>query len=167
MKKLMGRLLNCFYREQFKREIEEELRFHLEMLTQEHLQPAMTFSEAEAAALKGFGDVEQITDQCVEISRRGLYSVRALKAFLILVFLLGVLVRVFSTELHVMRVGDTLIAVAVMSRLFLYVRGLNPSSFRSKHETSSPLMLSENAQTSIRPYDHRKLTPVERVIADK
>ena len=53
------------------------------------------------------------------------------------------------------------------SRLFLYVRGLNSSSFRSKPETSSPLMLNEKAQTSFTAYDHRRLTPVERVIADK
>jgi len=166
-KAAIGRLFKCLDREQFKREIEEELHFHLELLTQEHFEPEMSLAKAKAAALKRFGNVELIKDQCVEISRRSHRSIRALKAFLILVFLVGVLVRIFSTELHVMHVGDTLIAVAVMSRLFLYVRGLNPSSFRSKHETSSPLMLSENAQTSIRPYDHRKLTPVERVIADK
>jgi hypothetical protein len=159
MKAVIGSLFKCFSREQFKREIDEELCFHLELLTQEHLQPEMSLAEAKAAALERFGNVDQIRDQCVKIIRRTHHSVRALKSFLILVFLLGVLVHVFSTELHVIHVGDTLIAVAVMSRLFFYVRGLNPSSFRSQHGTSSPLMLNENVQTSIRPYDQRAYTP--------
>jgi hypothetical protein len=167
MKAVTGRLFKCFDRERFEREIEDELRFHLELSTQEHLQVEMPLAEARAAALKRFGNVEQIKHQCLEISRRNHHSLRALKSFPILVFLVGVLVHVFSAELHVMHVGDTLIAVAITSRLFLYVRGLNPSSFRSQHETSSPLMLNENVQTSIRPYDHRKLTPVASVISDK
>ena len=161
------RLFQYFDREQAKREVDEELGFHLELLAQEHFQPHMPLEEAKAAALKRFGNVEQIRDKCVEISRRSHRSVRAVKAVLILVFLSGVLVRIFSTEIHVMRVGDILIAVAVMSRLFLYVRGLNPSSFHNQHQTSSPLMLNENVDTSIRYYDHRARTPVERVIAEK
>lgn len=166
MKAVTGRLFKCFDREQVKREIEEELSFHLELLAQEHLEE-MSLKEAKAAALKRFGNVEQIRDQCAEISRRSHHSVRAVKAFLILIFLSGVMVRIFSTEMHVMRVGGILIAVALMSRLFLYVRGLNPSSFHTQHQTSSPLMLNENVDTSIRYYDQRARTPVERVIAEK
>lgn len=91
----------------------------------------------------------------------------ALKSFLILVFLVGVLVRVFGTEFHVTRVGDVLIAVGILGRLWVHVRSLTPSSFLSKPETSSPLMLNENGQASITAYDQRKRTPVERVISDK
>jgi len=167
MRAVTRRLLTRFDRQEIECEIEEELRFHLELLTQEHLKQNMSFAAAKDAALERFGNVEQIRDQCVEISRRGHPFVRALKTLLILVFLFGVLVRVFSTESHVTRVGDTLILVAILGCLFLYVRGLNPSSFRSKPETSSPLMLNEKTQTSIMAYDHRRLTPVERVIADK
>src|SRR5688572_30151782 len=122
MKAVMGRLFRCFDSEQFEREIDEELRFHLKLLAQEYFQQEMTLAEAKAAARKRFGNVEQIKDQCVEITKRTRHSVRALKSFLILVFLVGVLVRVFSTELHIMHLGDTLIAVAITSRLFLYVR---------------------------------------------
>ena len=148
------------------REIDEELRFHLELLTEALQQQDISLAEAKDAALKRFGDVEQIKDQCVEISRRNHPSIRALKSFLILVFLVGVLVRVFSTEYHVLHVGDILIAVGILGRLLLYVRGLTPSSFLSKPETSSPLMLTEKTQPSITAYDQRKRTPVERVISD-
>jgi hypothetical protein len=127
----------------------------------------MSLAEANAAALVRFGNVEQIKDQCLEISRRNHPVIRALKSFLILVFLMGVLVRVLSTEYHVLHVGDTLLAVGILGRLLVYVRGLNPSSLLSRPETSSPLMLTEKSQTSITAYDQRKRTPVERVIFDK
>lgn len=145
-----GRLFKRFDSQRAEREIDEELRFHLDLLTEALLQPDMSLAEAKCAALKRFGNVEQIRDQCVEISRKNHPSIRALMSFLILVFLVGVLVRVFGTEFHVTRVGDVLIAVGTLGRLWVYVHGLNPSSFLSKPETSSPLMLNEDGQASIR-----------------
>ena len=167
MKAVMKRLYHRFDREVIERQIEEELRFHLDLLTEQHLQQDMSLPEAKAAALKRFGNVEQIKDQCVEISSSNRLLIRALKSFLILIFLVGVLVRVFGTEFHVTRAGDVLIAVGILGRLWVYVRGLNPSSFLSKPETSSPLMLNDNGQASITAYDRRKRTPVERVIFEK
>ena len=67
---------------------------------------------------------------------------RAMKSFLILVFLAGVLVRVLSMDIYVAHTGNMLIAVAVLGRLLLYARGLSPASFLSKTETSSPLSLN-------------------------
>jgi hypothetical protein len=167
MKAVAGRLFQRFDSQQIKREIDEELRFHLELLTQEHFQQDMSLAEAKAAAQRRFGNVERIKAQCVEISRRSRPLIRALKSFLILVFLVGVLVRVFSPEYHITRVGSILIAVSILSRLLLYVRGLNPSRFLSSHETSSTLMLNENAQTPFSNYDQRRRAPVERVIFDR
>ncbi len=167
MKAVNGRLLKRFDGEQIRGEVEEELRFHLELLTEALLQQDMSQEEANAAAFRRFGNVDQIKAQCVQISRRNRPVVRALKSFLILVFLMGVLVRVFSPEYHVTHVGDILIAVGALGRLLVYVRGLNPSSFLSRPETSSPLMLNHNGQASITAYDRRKRTPVERVISDR
>ena len=167
MKAVLTRLLHRFDRDVIERQIEEELRFHLELLTEQHLLQDMSRAEAKDAALIRFGNVEQIKNQCVEISRSSRPLIRALKLFLVLVFLVGVLVRVSSTELNVHHLGDILIFVAVSGRLFFYVRGLNPSRFMPKGEHSSPLMLNETAQLPFTIYDHRKLTPVERVISDK
>ena len=167
LKAVQGRLFKRFDRDQIEREIDEELRLHIELLTQEHLQKDLSLTEATDAALKRFGSVERVKEQCVEISRSNGPLMRALKALLIPVFLFGVLLRVFSTEIHFLRVGDLLIFVASLGRLLLYVRSLSPSSFRSKPETSSPLMLSDKSHISIAGYDHRKRTPVERVISDK
>ena len=167
MKAGIGSQFRRFDSQRAEREIDEELRFHLELLTEALQQQDLSLAEAKDAALKRFGNLDQIKDQCLEISTRNSPLVRALKSFLILVFLVGVLVRVFSTEFHVLHVGDILIAVGILGRLLVYVRGLNPSSFLSKPETSSPLMLNENGQASITAYDQRKRTPVERLIFDK
>jgi hypothetical protein len=166
MKASFGSPFKCFDSDYVRREIDDELRFHLELLTEENLRQDMSLAEAQAAALKRFGDVNQIKDQCAEISRRNNPLLRALKAFMILVFLVGILVRVFSIEFHLTRVGAVLIAVGVMGRLLLYVRGLNPSIFLSKPETLSPLRLNDKSPT-ITAYDERERTPVERVIFEK
>ena len=147
MRDLTRRLFNPIGSEAIEREVEEELRFHLEMLTEQHLQHADTLVEARASALRRFGNVEQVKDQCVEISKRKRPFTRALKSFLILTFLTGIFVRIFGTELHVERVGVMLIAVGVMGRFLVYVRGLKPAGFRPKSDTSSPLMLNSTAKT--------------------
>jgi hypothetical protein len=165
MKTAVTRLYHRFDREVIEHQIEEELRFHLEMLTQQHLQQNMPLTEAQDAALKRFGNVELIKDQCVQISRRNRPLIRALKSFLILVFLVGVLLRVFGTELGVTRAGDVLIAIALLGRLFFYVRGLNPARFAPKDEPASSLMLNDGL-ASFTAYDQRRRTPLERVISD-
>ena len=159
----MGRLFKPTDKEEIEREIEAELRFHLDLLTQARLQH-MTLEDARDAALKRFGNFERIKEQCVEISRRNHPAVRVFKFVLLMVLLVGVLLRVLSLDPNINHCGDLLIAVPILTRLLLYVRGLNPSIFFSKPETSSPLMLSE---TSFTPYDQRGLTPFERVISDK
>ena len=165
MKAAITRLLHRFDREVIERQIEEELRFHLDRLTEQHLQQDMSLAKAKDAALERFGNIEQIKDQCVEISRRNRPVIRALRFFLILVFLVGVLVRVFSTELGVTRAGDVLIAIALLGRLFFYVRGMNPSRFTSIDDRSSPLMLNDGL-VSFTNYDQNRRTPLERVISD-
>jgi hypothetical protein len=119
------------------REVEEELRFHLDLLTEQQLQHADTLSEARASALKRFGDIEQVKDECVEISKRNRPLTRALKSFMILTFLTGISIRIFATEFHVDRVGQLLIAVAVLGQLLLYVRSLRPAIFRRRQPVFS------------------------------
>jgi hypothetical protein len=70
MKAVIGRIFRRFDGGEHKREIEEELCFHLDSLTQEHLKQDVSWAEAEDAALKRFGNVELIKEQCLDISRR-------------------------------------------------------------------------------------------------
>jgi hypothetical protein len=54
---LMARLRALFRRESVLRDIEEELRVHVEMETETNIRRGMPPNEARAAALKTFGDV--------------------------------------------------------------------------------------------------------------
>src|SRR6185295_1768230 len=166
MKAVLKSLFHRFDREVIERQIEDELRFHLELLTEHHLERNLPLPEARDAALKRFGNVEQIKEQCVEISRNSRPLIRVLKSLLILVFLAGVCVRIFSPELHLTRMGDVLIYVGILGRLFFYVRGLNPAQFNSQPANSSPLKLNDTRHTPVNAYDQRKRTPLERVISD-
>lgn len=167
MKGAMGRLFERFSNEKTTREIDEELRFHLELLTRAYLQQNMSPEEAKEAAVRRFGNVEQIKGKCLAISRRSRPFVAALKSFLVFMFLAGIWVRIRSTDLDTRHLGTLLIAVPILSRLFLFVRDLNPSTFLSKPETGSPLRLNEDVQPLFKAYDQGMLTPVERLISDK
>ena len=147
MKDLTRRLFNRIGNEEIEREVEEELRFHLEMLTEQQLQHAGTLGEARAAALRRFGNVEEVKDECVEISKRRRPFTRALKFFLVLIFLTGIFVRIFGTDFQVLRVGTMLVTIAIMGQLFLYVRGLKPAVFRPKSDPSSTLTLNSTMKT--------------------
>lgn len=162
---VIAHLFKRFNRRKIELEVEEELRFHLELLKREHLQRGMSAAEARDATRERFGDVEEIKNQCVEISRRSQPLMRALKSFCILIFLTGVLVRVLGTDIYVRQVSNMLIAVAVLSRMFLYARSLRPSSFLSKNEMSPPSILNAVVQTPFEMWDERQRTPIERVIS--
>ena len=167
MKGAMGRLFERFGSEGASREIDEELRFHLDQLTQAYLQRDMSLEEAKGAAVRRFGNAERVKGQCLAIGRRSRPFLVALKSFLLFMLLAGVVVRIRSTDLDTRHLGELLIAVPILSRLFLYVRDLNPSTFLSKPATVSPLRLNEDVQPLFTAYDQGMLTPVERLISDK
>jgi hypothetical protein len=164
--KVFTGLFQRFDRQQARREIEDELRFHIDLLTDEHCRQAMPPDEARSKAEERFGSFEQIRDQCVEISLRNSLQTRALKSFLIMIFLTGVLVYVSGAEYHVRRIGDVLMMIGLLGRLLVYVRGLRRSSFFSDATDTSPLKLNDS-QTPFTAYDQRMRTPVERVISYK
>jgi hypothetical protein len=166
MIKATKNLWQHFSGEQTRREIDEELRLHLDLLTEENCRNDMSPEEARDAAHRRFGDFDQVKDQCVEISKQSHPALLALKSFLILIFLAGVLVRIFGPEYHVNRVGNILIFVSILSRLLLYLRSAGSSMLASKRETDPPLRLGI-AEKEIEAYDRHQRTPLERVISDK
>ncbi|MFY9618525.1 MAG: permease prefix domain 1-containing protein [Pyrinomonadaceae bacterium] len=164
MKALIG-LFQRFNSQQAKHEIEDELRFHLDLLTDEHCRQAMTPDEARSKAEERFGNFDQIRDECVEISTRSSLQTRALKWLLILIFLTGVVVHGLAIEYRVTRIGDLLMMIGLLGRLLVYVRGLHRSNLSEATDTS-PLKLNDS-QMSFTAYDQRMRTPVERVISHK
>lgn len=108
-------------------EVEEELRFHIEMLEHKYAQQGMCAADANAAAMKRFGNLERVQRQCVNISTRNSFVVRFLKTSAILIALAGIAIQLSSSDYKVERMGHVLVIIAVLGRLLLYVRGLGIS----------------------------------------
>src|SRR5208337_222432 len=67
--KLPLRLRSLFKRGRVEQELSDELRFHLEKLTEENVARGMTSEEARYAALRELGGVEQIKEECRDMRR--------------------------------------------------------------------------------------------------
>jgi hypothetical protein len=111
--------------------------------------------------------MSEIDNESVETSDNRNSILVLVKVCLFTVFLLGVLIRIFIPIETFRHLADVLMMVAVLGRLFIYVRALNPSLFFPKQDTSSPLSLIDKKETNLSSYDQRSRTPLERVISDK
>jgi len=67
--KLPLRFRSLFRRGRVERELSDELRFHLENLTQEYIANGMTPEDARYAALRELGGVDQIKEECRDMRR--------------------------------------------------------------------------------------------------
>ena len=118
-------------------DVEQELQFHIEMLERKYTQQGMTVAEAKAAASRRFGNLETVKRQCVTIRERSSLLRRVLKISLILIALAGLAIHMLGSHYKVVRIGDTLIMIAIAGRLLLYVRGLTlPTRNSEKPECS-------------------------------
>lgn len=63
------RLRSLFKRGRVEQELSDEVRFHLEKLTEENVAKGMTPEEARYAALRELGGVEQIKEECRDMRR--------------------------------------------------------------------------------------------------
>lgn len=73
-------------------EIEEELRLHMDLLTQANQQAGMDASEARHAAQQRFGDIEAVRQQCVAIKRGDVPMLSRIQAVLTVLLLVAVLI---------------------------------------------------------------------------
>ena len=164
------------------REVETELRFHIEMRTRANVEQGMRPDDAQRAALQSFGDFEQVRNNCCEIRRSlpfdstllrmGLHIAMATVAGLTALWAVNVPHHNFT---GVMR---QLIAIAVLTYLFIVVRRARtkrrsdgehvngvlvaPSeTFRANKSLTSDM--SDAASAKITAYDEQGRTPVERV----
>jgi hypothetical protein len=67
--KLTLRFRSLLARRRVERELNDELRFHLEKLIEEKVASGMTAEEARYAALRELGGVEQIKEECRDMRR--------------------------------------------------------------------------------------------------
>lgn len=152
---------------EIERQVEEELRFHCEMLTEEYQEMGMQEEAARDATSRRFGDVERVQAECVEISRRNRPALKLLKLLLLLALMSGLFLRMNSVEINFKQLADLLMATGVLGQLLLHVRGLRaiPSPVVKGEPTLS--ILGQGVSSSIEAYDEKGRTPVERLVADK
>src|SRR5687768_13607908 len=60
--RIRTRLSSLFRRARYERELDSELRFHLDMLTEQNVAAGMPPAEARRAALRTFGQVDRVKD---------------------------------------------------------------------------------------------------------
>ena len=129
MKLAIDNLLTRFARRKIAVEVEEELRFHVEMLEHKYVRDGMSVAEAKTAAARRFGNLDRVKKQCVHISRRSSFTRRFLKLSSIAIALIGVSIHILGSDYKVSRIGNVLVMIALATRLLLYVRGLSPATF--------------------------------------
>jgi len=164
------------------REVEAELRLHIEMRTRANVEQGMSADDAQRAALQSFGDFERVRNNCCEIRRSlpfdstllrmGLHNSIAVVAGLAALWAVNVPHHNFT---GVMR---QLIAIAVLTYLFIVVRRARSKrrsdrqyvngvlvtlseTFRANNGFTSDM--SDASPAKISAYDEQGRTPVERV----
>lgn len=158
-------LEQLFEQTAFERELEEEFQFHIEMQARDYEKQGLTSEEAYARAALRFGNFAQIKMQCIRIGKQNGARTLAMRILFTVAFLLGVLIRILSSEFHVTRVGDLLIMISVFGGLLLYAKRRGPTVFRGGRK---PFQLGLNKASDSMPlsFDDKGRTPFERVRAD-
>lgn len=169
--------------EAFEREIEEELRFHIEMRMRDNIAAGMSPEEAERDALRRFGNLDRVRAECREISREWLVDGAMMKAMKgITGVMLGCGLTLFLTSgVHSVRqVGQVLVCIAILWWLLIYLRAAQPDQHRINQHLeaveSMPLgltapsavgsSLAEPNHSQVAARDDQGRSPVERLLAE-
>lgn len=164
------------------REVETELRFHIEMRTRANIEQGMRPDDAQRAALQSFGDFEQVRNNCCEIRRSLPFDSTPLRMGLhITIAVLAGLASLWAVNVphhNFTGVMRQLIAIAVLTYLFIVVRrARSKRHFNSEHVNGVLVAPTETFRANksltsditdappakITAYDDQGRTPVERV----
>jgi hypothetical protein len=162
------------------REVEAELRFHIEMRTRANIEGGMRPAEAQLAARQSFGDFARVQARCCEIRRSLPFDSTVLKMgmYIALAVLAG------ATALWAVNIRHDsfsgvlwqLVAIVVLTRAFIVGRRsistfagdrangdfvTESERFRINKVLSSGV--SEDRRLSIAAHDEQGRTPVERM----
>ena len=162
------------------REVETELRFHIEMRARANIESGMSPSEAQLAARQSFGDFDRVKTKCCEISRSLPVGSTVLRMgmYITIAVVAGgaALVAVNMPHHNLGGVLWQLVAIAVLGRAFIVGRRAistkrfagdgAPGVFKTDSERfrEDKDMLSEIREPNvIVAHDEQGRTPVERM----
>ena len=147
------------------REVETELRFHIEMRTRANIEAGMKPHDAQTAAVQSFGDFQRVKNSCCEIRRSLPFASTPLKMGLhITIAVLSGLAALWAVNVphhNFTGVMRQLIPIAVLAYLFIVVRRAKSQRFRANQSLMSDM--SDAPSGKITAYDEQGHTPVERV----
>ena len=164
------------------REVETELRFHIEMRTRANVEQGMSPDDAQRAAVQSFGDFERVKIDCYEIRRSLPFDSTPLRMGLhIAIATLAGFAALWAVNLphhNFTGVMRQLIAIAVLAYLFFVVQRAS-SKRRSDSELVNGVFaapsetfranqflmsdMSDAPSARITAYDEQGRTPVERM----
>lgn len=107
------------------RDLEDELRFHVEMRISDNIRQGMTPGAARANALERFGDIEQAKSLCRRLSVDNAADLNRLKFSLWLVAGIGLAIRAagsINASQFTKVAGEIPAALALLWRLLIYVQ---------------------------------------------
>jgi hypothetical protein len=148
------------------REVEAELRFHIEMRARANIERGMKPDEARFAALQSFGDFDSVKVRCCEISRSLPFDSSTLKMGMYLAIAAiagGAALWAVNIPHHSFTgVLWQLVAIAVLARAFIVGRR-SISTERAYRNKTLSRDVREERSVSIASHDEQGRTPVERM----
>jgi hypothetical protein len=166
--------------EAMEREVEDELRFHIEMRTRDNVEAGMSPEEAAADAMRRFGDFDHIRAICGEIRKERLTSVmKVIRGITWVMIGCGLTLKLTSNVGTIRDVGFFLIVIALLWRLLVHLRQTQPSQQHIKAAEQAPLSIThtigdlstgsqaEQSVNPVRAYDKDGRTPVQRMLSDE
>src|SRR6185503_13319001 len=149
------------------REVEAELRFHIQMRTRANVEQGMRPDDAQRAALRSFGDFERVRNNCCEIRRSLPFDSTPLRMGLhITIAVLAGLAALWAVNVphhNLTGVMRQLIAIAVLTYLFIVVRRARSKRRSDSEYVNGVLVAARETSEKITAYDEEGRTPVERV----
>ena len=113
------------------REIEDELLFHIEMRAHDNITAGMSPEDAVADAMRRFGDFDRIRAVCEEIRKERLAGImKVIKGGAWVILGCGLMLKISSTIVALRHVGDFLILIALLWRLLIHLREMQPDRRR-------------------------------------
>lgn len=162
------------------REIDEELRFHIEMRARDNTAAGMSTEDAVADAMRRFGDFDQVRAVCEEIRKERLAGVMKIaKGLIWIMFGCGLMLKLAANVDGLRVVGHFMILISVLWRLLIHLREMQPDRRRViAAEQPSPSVIhtigdlsvsgfTEDTPNPVPTYDKDWRTPVERLISDE